>query len=67
MFHYFIIVFFFFRCKPGYSDTDCSEGPKLCEVANPCTNGGTCKVNDDGEVECMCPDGEYCTMCTFVK
>ncbi|XP_040163581.1 uncharacterized protein LOC120900535 [Anopheles arabiensis] len=43
-------------CYPGFSGSDCGDGP-LCKEANVCENGGTCKHIGDNAIICICPAG----------
>ncbi|KFB49212.1 AGAP009796-PA-like protein [Anopheles sinensis] len=43
-------------CYPGFSGSDCGDGP-LCKDANICENGGTCKHVGDNAIACICSAG----------
>lgn len=43
------------RCAPGFFGESCADGLSICDVADPCQNGGTC-TELDGEVVCECTE-----------
>ena len=45
------------RCGPGFIGERCDAGQNLCDVANPCANGGTCNLIDSDQ-ECTCSEGQ---------
>ena len=43
------------HCTPGLSGKNCDEGYHCNR--QPCKNGGSCQVNDDGKAACLCVQG----------
>ena len=40
----------YYRCPAGFFGEVCGEGTPVCDLANPCVNGGTCQ--SDGSCDC---------------
>lgn len=50
--------------SPSSSSVDTDEDPHFCPSLT-CLNGGTCHLDQQGQVECTCPPGTSGTYCEF--
>jgi hypothetical protein len=51
------MIYVMCRCNANYYGRNCSQGQGVCEIVQPCLNGGVCSDTLTGAT-CTCPQSE---------
>ncbi|KAF6731987.1 delta-like protein 2 [Oryzias melastigma] len=50
-------------CEPGWGGRFCDKDLSVCSSQQPCQNGATCTMKDNGDFTCLCPQGFHGRLC----
>ncbi|XP_068183908.1 protein delta homolog 2 [Antennarius striatus] len=50
-------------CEAGWAGRFCDKDLSVCDQQQPCRNGATCLMEDNGEFTCLCPEGFHGRKC----